>query len=194
MNRKLLIGLAVAVAVLVAGLYAASPFWAMNRLRAAIEAGDRDRLEELVDFPSVRENLKADLNAAMMARIRNAPDLRDNPFAGLGMVLVPAIVDRLVDAMITPAGLAQLSEGESPTPGGQRSESAKAPESKPAERKEEPKLAYGYRDLNRFQVVQTVDRGELTWVFRRRGLFSWQLVRLELPKALLDEPVRAPAS
>jgi hypothetical protein len=189
MNRKVWIGLGAAVAAVLVAWYAASPFMAMSALQKAARARDRDRLEELVDFPSVRENLKADFTAGLMKKAENDAATRDNPFAGLAAMLVPALVDRVVDAAVTPEGIARLQDGKgvATPPGAKPMGKASTPAKPQAKTEDEPKLAYHYSGLNRFKVEQTTDAGPMTWVLARQGLFGWKLVRIELPPKLFDQ-------
>ena len=96
---------AIAVFVLFVGAYLASPYLAVHHFRSVAKSGDASQLEQAVDFPRVRESLKGQFNAAMAARAGSDPALKDNPFAGLAMMMGPAIVDRMVDALVTPDGV-----------------------------------------------------------------------------------------
>ena len=40
--------------------------------------------------------------------MQNDPDMRNNPFAGLGMMVMPAIIAKMVDAFVTPEGISAL--------------------------------------------------------------------------------------
>lgn len=187
MNRRVWIGLAAAVVALLVGWYAASPYLAMGALQEAARTGDRDKLEELVDFPRVRESLKADFSAAMMKKAQDDASMRDNPFAGLAMMLVPALVDRVVDAAVSPEGIARMQQGKGvPTPPGAKPMGEAKP--KPAPRTgDKPKLTAHYAGLNRFKVDQPTDSGPMTWVFARQGLFGWKLIRIELPPRIFEQ-------
>jgi hypothetical protein len=116
-----LIGLLIALVVLCAAAavayYFASPLLALDGLRSAAKSGDRDRLAQLVDFPVLRENLKSELSAKMLKVVRDDPDMRDNPYAGLGAVFAPIVVDKLVDAYVTPDTISAMVEsGKAPAP------------------------------------------------------------------------------
>ncbi|MDQ0465596.1 hypothetical protein QO010_003385 [Caulobacter ginsengisoli] len=182
MTRRVWIGLAAAALALLVGWYVASPYMAMGALQKAAKAGDRDRLEQLVDFPRVRESLKADFNTAFMAKAQSDPEMKDNPFAGLAAMFVPVLVDKLVDAAVSPQGIARMAAGEGVAPPEAPGETPK-PATRPQDK---PKLAYHYASLNRFRVVQPTDSGPLTWVLARKGLFSWQLIRIELPPKIFE--------
>ncbi|MEP9400281.1 DUF2939 domain-containing protein [Sphingomonas sp. VNH70] len=180
------IGVAIAIVVLAFGAaYFASPFWAAHRFRAAAVAGDTDGLEATVDFPAVRESLKAQLNVALTEKLRNDPEMRNNPFAGLGMMLLPTIVDRAVGGFVTPDGIAAIARNG-------RLERRGASGDTPA--RADIDYDYAYRGTDRFAVTVTAKnsgpgRGP-TFVFERRGLFGWKLVRMEVPpEALSDRAV-----
>ncbi len=114
--RKLAAALA-CLAVLAAAYYA-YPFWIASKLAHAVAVRDRDALEAYVDFPRVREGLKADLNAQLLAGA-----LADNthPGAALGgaiaTLLGPKVVETMVDALVTPAGLVTALAGQAAVTG-----------------------------------------------------------------------------
>lgn len=183
--KKYLVLTACALGVLLAW-YLASPFLAVQNLRSAAMKGDVDRLERLVDFPQVRESLKGQLNAQAMKAMQDDPELAGNPFAGLAMVMVPAIVERALDAYVTPDGLAAIMKGDG-------SSKAKAVEASPpaskAARSGEPDWSYGYKDLNTFQIAtveESTPDGSTAFTMRREGMFRWRLTRIRVPEGLFD--------
>lgn len=101
----------VGVGLLVVGVaYFLSPLLSLRSLATAMRAGDAHELEKRVDFSSVRAGLKDQLKAAMLANMAKDDRLKDNPFAGLAVAFGPAMVDSVVDASVTPAGIARLIE------------------------------------------------------------------------------------
>ena len=94
-----LLGLAVLYFVL-------SPFLTVYQIRSAAEQRDGGALAEQIDFPSVRQDLKDQLNVALGRSM--AEEMEDNPFAVLGGLLGGVIIDKMVDAYVTPAGITQL--------------------------------------------------------------------------------------
>ncbi|WP_117237279.1 DUF2939 domain-containing protein [Thermus sediminis] len=98
------------VVALGAGYLVVSPFLTLRNLVAAVERQDAQALERYVDFPRVREGLKADLNAKILQDLRQQQD----PFAALGTLLAAGLVNALVDALLTPEGLAALGTGQEP--------------------------------------------------------------------------------
>ena len=94
MDRKLIwIGAAAAVAL--GGAYLASPLLALKSLQGAIGSGDAKKLETLVDFPEVRENLKTQVTAMMAAKPGEDPKMA--AFASM-------LIGGLVETMVTPDG------------------------------------------------------------------------------------------
>jgi hypothetical protein len=192
MKTKLWGGIAVVVIVLAAAWWLLSPFQAFAALAEAGRVGDRDKLEQTVDFPAVREGLKDQLNARLVTAIGRDKALSDGPFGALGALLGPTVVDQVVDAAVTPDGVAAIiRSGKAPlsdvTPG----KAALPPpaETAPPAAAEAPppkkKTRFAYTDLNHVRATTystDADQTPLTWVLERRGL-GWKLVRIELPPA-----------
>src|SRR5262249_46729460 len=101
---------------IVIGVYfALSPYLALRGLRSALLSGDSVVLEDRIDFPRLRENLKAQLNVAMLKNTNS--ELSDNPFSALALGLASKLVDAMVDSFVTPVGIASLARGERPNTG-----------------------------------------------------------------------------
>ncbi|WP_262423303.1 DUF2939 domain-containing protein [Brevundimonas denitrificans] len=84
MSRRVLTRL---IAILIGAFlvaWFASPVFAVRSLINAARTGDEARLERLVDFPAVRDDLKAQLNAQLVRRVREDPELRDVPCPAWG--------------------------------------------------------------------------------------------------------------
>ncbi|RZJ16833.1 MAG: DUF2939 domain-containing protein [Brevundimonas sp.] len=166
-------------ALAVAALWAAAPVFAAQSLVRAARAGDQTDLRRLVDFPAFRQSLKDELNAHLVAQMREKTG--DSALSGLGMLLAPTVVSGAVDALITPQAIsAMVRTGEAPTPS-----TVLKDEPSGADRSE-VKLGYGYRDLNTFAVTLTrADRpGEpVVLLMERRGVVDWKLAGIDLPEA-----------
>ena len=154
----------------------ASPYLALSGLKDAINSGDTAELEDRVDFEALRESLKAELNATVMAEA--ASGLQDNPFGSLAIGLATKLVDGIVDSTVTPSGLARLATGATPAP-------PDTPSERPTEKSENTRELFPdarvERDtFSRFSVWVPSDQGESRFVFRRTGL-TWRLTGIELP-------------
>lgn len=101
-GKWLLIALALAVL-----LYGISPYYAFWRFTVALRTGDRNQLERMVDFGSLRKSLKEQLRAKI-APPRREPGDRKNEgiFGSLSAGFGPRLIDTLVEAYVTPEGLA----------------------------------------------------------------------------------------
>ena len=179
MSRKLITGLAVTAIVVVAAAWAAAPVLAGQALIRAAKAGDARRLEELVDFPALRDSLKDELNDEVAARIRRDPRVADSGLGGIGMMLAPMILSGAVDTVVTPEVLAQMvATAEAPDP-----TKPSPPEPGDEADKDDIHQAWGYRDLNHFAVTLT-DRDHpdhhLALILERRGVFTWKLAAVDL--------------
>ena len=153
----------------------ASPYVSLSGLGTAIENADAADLEERVDFPALREALKAESKARVMED--SAKRLSGNPFAALAVGLASNLVDSIVDAAVTPSGLARLASGDA-TP---RQNDSRKPR---ARNKADPfsDARIDRESMSRFSVWVPVNdsSGEIRFVFRRRGL-SWVLTSIEIP-------------
>jgi hypothetical protein len=164
----------VTLAVFAVLIYA-SPHWQLYRMRAAVEARDADALARHVDFPRLRDSVKV----AIMGRLGADGMLaasRSNPFAAFGKAMALAVIDPVVDAAVSPAGVvAMLDAGDirvRPMP----EEQAPASGEQPRE-----KLNYdlSYRSWNQV-VVERADGGGVRFVLDRSGVWTWRLVAVEL--------------
>ena len=97
--------------VVVAALYLVSPYYSFWRFTAALKTGDQQRFEKMVDLRAVRESLKKQLRAKL-AEGKPAKDATEpkgeNALFALSEQFAPRLIDTLVDAYVTPAGLAAL--------------------------------------------------------------------------------------
>ena len=186
MDRKW-IALCVIVVLTAAGGYLGSPYWAVHRFKEAAISANVDKLDAAVDFPAVRESLKSQMSAAMMREMNDDPAMKNNPFAGLGMVMMPAIIDKMVDTFVTPDGMAALVRGSKPVDA-KKTVSAADPD---------VDYSYEYVSLDRFRVKlfnrKSKEKGP-SLVFERRGFISWKLIRVEIPDDFLKGQRQAAAA
>lgn len=173
-----LIGAAIAVAV---SLYIASPWMVLHSIRSAAVSGDHRTISDHVDYAALRESVRGQITQLMMASMDD-PKLKDNPFAGLGAALAMSMVGPMVDAMVTPQALAQAMTTGALRPARQGGTVREATEAE--RRRYETAVTNSYDGLSRFIVsYQDLSEpdGKLEMVMRRRGLFDWQIVEIDLP-------------
>jgi Protein of unknown function (DUF2939) len=187
MNRVLGI-LIVAVLLVALAAYAASPVYAFKQLKDAAAADDRDRLEALIDFPAVRENLKSQVDSAAVKLAREGSGV-GHPIAMIIGRLGAAIGDRAVDQVVTPQGVAEMvtmgraahggykdkAKGDDKNSGGAANGAAANPPS--------TVVHYAYLTLDRFRVsIAPSDHPDeqIALLMDRHGLFSWRVEQIEL--------------
>lgn len=101
------------VIIALLALYIVSPYYSFWRFTQALKAGDQQRFEKMVDFRSVRESLKKQLRAKLAeSRAKDGKAAEqpkaEQPLLALSEQFAPRLIDTLVDAYVTPAGLAAL--------------------------------------------------------------------------------------
>ncbi len=146
-----------------------SPYVAYRNLTRAADRGDVEALNELVDFPALRTSFKENLKTAVAREISADAD---NPLAAMGGALAGMLTSRVVDAAVTPAGIAALTRGNNPAEGGDGADEANAElQNESVERDRR------YEGWNRF-AVRYVDRqngGEQYALILRRDGLGWKL-------------------
>ncbi len=90
---------------IVAGLiaYMVSPYVAVMRLQSAMESGDTQTLERMVDWRSVRDGLKSDINAGIIGLA--STQLGANTLPPFGSGFMSGIADTTIDREVTPQNL-----------------------------------------------------------------------------------------
>lgn len=177
--KKIILAAAIAVIALGAVTYA-SPYYTLHQMKTALAARDAAELAEHVDFPALRENIKQQINGAMADGIQ-ATAGADNPFAAMGQAFVSSMANKMVDAMVSPAGVVALVN-KSVVSSDEKVSSEAAPG-----QKTDSKALYtaAYAGWDSF-VIRPADRQEEGGglVLRRHGLWSWKLSAIELSQAM----------
>lgn len=175
----------VTIAVLVLGVaviavYFASPYWTLYQIRSAAAAGEGDRVAAYVDFPAVRSSVKSQLALAMTKRMESKG--KDNALAPLGQAFALRMMDGLVDAMVSPEGVAgMIRSGKPPRP---TLDAKAATVTASTVERREPKVRRGYEGLDTFHaalVDPETNENTLTAVLSRQGAFSWKLTAVRIP-------------
>nr|CUV58303.1 conserved exported protein of unknown function [Ralstonia solanacearum] len=180
MNNKAIAAVLVAAAATVSSY--ASPYWTIYQMSSAMQARDADKFSRYVDYPALRESLKAQFMALMQSKMQT-PEMKDNPFAGLGQMLGLAMVNTVVDTMVSPSGVMSMMAGQKPPAAPTTSTSATPPaDEKPAAPKDSLKYDVSYRTWDLVEASALKDNGDkITIVLRRDGLWSWKWISITLP-------------
>jgi hypothetical protein len=164
-------------AIAAAGLlttYLASPWVATYNLTQAALNGDTRKIEQLVDFPRVRETLKIQLNKKLVEEMESNPEMANNPFSGLGLAMGQAAINQGLETYVTASNVTETIR-------------ASADENGKVTPNEGIGYSYAYKDLDNFEVVVTKAEEpgeELTLSFERSGFWDWQMVRVSHPDIL----------
>ena len=169
------VGYLVSVVCVLLGVYAvAAPYIVVYQIRDAVLAHDVGDLSEHVDFVSLRQSFKDQLDV-MLAKQTRSEHLSDDGVAVLGTALAGVLIDKVVDLYVTPAALSSMLEGDIPLPSAPGTRST-APIRQP--------FAYSsmsYSSFGKFVVRSNNDNGdEVSFIFRRRGV-DWKLCEILLP-------------
>ncbi|RAI35884.1 DUF2939 domain-containing protein [Rhodoplanes serenus] len=178
-------------------LWIAWPYYVAYELARAVEAGDPVTIERRVDWTTLRQGLREELNTMFLAHLaKNARGESDALGQGIAALVGPALIDRAVDAYANPKAIAALVErgravalDQSATASDSLS-AAGAPEPRKIDLKN---VRYAFFTGNPFTFkIEVVPQGEgvtspAILLFKWSG--DWQLVRLFLPTVADPEEV-----
>jgi hypothetical protein len=164
----------VIVAVLLVGWGIASPYVVSQQMKSAAEARDGEVLSEHIEFPTLRQNVKDQLNAAMAKEMIN--EVESNPFAAMGAAFGSMMVEGMVDAFVTPASITEMIKGEAAKETRKQSSSE---DTEPRKAFKDAKLSY--KSWDKFTIAIPAEDGAVTsFVLQRRGL-GWKLTNIVIP-------------
>lgn len=145
--------------------YFESPAWTLKGMNDAAQSHDADALNAYIDYPALRESLKAELMTRMTAEAQKDR----SGFGALGMVVGSAMMGPMIDGLVSPSGMraALLANREEST----------APAASALHVPKEPVIVR--RNFSEF-LVTAKNRPNSGLVFKRHGL-SWMLGGVELP-------------
>lgn len=190
MQRKQAIyGIAITTIAAVVGVwFYFTPYIAANNMRKAAEAGDSAILSSYINFPSLKESLKANFNAMFATEVVKNKD--GNPFEALGAALAAALINPMIDALVTPESLAMMMQGNKPN----FEKGAPKTERKPGGTSD-TEMTMSYESFDRF-AVSVKKKGDMddpvTFVLHREGLVAWKLASLRLPTQKTKETQATP--
>ena len=159
--------------------YIVWPYISVWKLYGAIRAENPEAISDRIDFPSLRISLKEQMNAFVMKEMVNDKNMDDNPFAGLAAVFLPKMVESMVEAYVTPAGITQMFESGA-FKAGKPSEGQKTSSEPASERLKKIKFAF-FSNPAKF-VIKTED---VDFVLRLRD-WTWKLTEVRLAQAAMQ--------
>ena len=163
--------LAAAALIIAAGVtwYLASPGWTLHQMKAAADANDPDALNSYIDYPALREDLKAEIMGEMMAEANK----HKSGFGGLGLAIGTAMIGPVIDGLVTPAGMRAAFMAKR-----DQAQIKAAPKAASALHvPDDPVIVR--RGFSEF-LVASKQQPKSGLVFKRHGL-SWKLSGVDLP-------------
>ena len=152
--------------------YLASPYYSLWRFGETLRANDMNALAARVDFPEVRDSLKKQVRDHFFGVLDQK---KNDPIAQLFTSAQPSVLDRLIDAYITPDGLAMIISNPAPIKNASSFASLAA---SPGERKE---IEWSKAQRAFFTSPRdfAADHEGITLRFRFNG-FGWKLREIDL--------------
>ena len=174
MKTKIVIAASLAC-VAVAGLLYASPYLALHRIAQAVERKDAEAVSAHVDFPALRESIKAQMQAKVQAQLPQSGAPND-PFSSLGQALAMGVVHQVTEALVSPAGvMLMLERGKPGKPSDVAAAGLGVNTQGNAQRKN---YAVRYQNWSTVFVHSEGESGG--FVFQRDGLIGWKLVAIQM--------------
>lgn len=163
-----------------------APHLTVHAMRKAAERGDAEALSSHVDFPALRESVRAQFAARVSDRFGGG-----GAWSRLGADVATTLASPAIDAMVSPQALALIFAGrdmrdryaepsDAPPPAADRGDTQGGVDTR------HWRLSMGYDDLSTFSVKVDAGGGEAApsrLVFKRRYLLWWKLSGIELAPA-----------
>lgn len=178
--KKWLVSIIVAAVFVTAAWWYFSPYLVMLSMRSEIEARDAEAFSAHVDYPSVRESLKAQL-AARVSGQASDPDKRISDAESLGKALGRALIAPMVDALVRPEVVMRamdqgvLEPRGNPGPKGRNDGPDAGRKAWKVEREGTDRVVVARED------PEQNGKRMVAVVFDRRGFADWRLTELRLP-------------
>ena len=163
----------------------ASPYLVLNNIKNAAEQGDADKLSGYIDFPSVKQSMKDQVKAVMVKELASIKE--QDGFEALGTMLGAAMIDPLIDGLVTPDGVALMLQGQKLD----FDLNNDTPEDKPKAKNEDIDYKAGYLSFNRFkvQIIDANDPNESIDVIMHRDWLSWKVTRINFSLDSKDKKI-----
>ncbi|WHP04734.1 MULTISPECIES: DUF2939 domain-containing protein [Acinetobacter] len=185
MSKKLQVSIVVIILLVFVYVYA-SPYLVIYQIRQALKHEDSTALASYVDFPSVRQGIKDQLNTELVKKFPEHAQASEGGFAAFGALLASSMVDKMVDVMVSPQGVAMLLQGKKlkeSLPFQAQPEQSEQQQTQAGEQAKE-KLSYHgkYQSFNRFtvEIRHPQKQPPINVILQRQGL-SWKVTQIVLP-------------
>jgi hypothetical protein len=175
MNKKITWSI-IGLLLIVLGYVYATPYLVLNKMKNAAQAGDSAKLSEYIDYSSVRQNLKDQINSHMLQELGIDEQSR---LANLGQKLASTLLDKMVDSMVTPEGMTMVLQGR----GLKEVYQAKVTqETAEVKQQHKPQYKAGYTSWQNFEVqIQAPEYSKVVKINMVRDGLSWKVNKVGIP-------------
>ncbi|MBH1969714.1 DUF2939 domain-containing protein [Moraxellaceae bacterium AER2_44_116] len=172
------------VLALIGGGFYATPYITLHNMQQAAQANDAAVLNQLIDYPAVKQSLKLSMNSEMSkALLKNKTDSGMNAFATM---FASAFVNPMIDIIVTPENMAIMLQANMPKALDTNDKSTPNQSEQPLALDRTDVISHKfYQDFNHFVVtLAKADQPDLafTFTFERNGLINWTLKGLAIPQ------------
>jgi len=171
---KFITAIVVVIAVGGVGLWVyTQPHRAVSSLQDAVDEQDAEELREIVDFASVRQSLKDQMNAKLVVEPK-----KQGLLGMLGNMFIGAVGERAIDAVATPEGFVRMLRDDPDAP----AVADATADAKEAKGDLFVDAQMGYEASDKFVVAVPHEDGDgvTRVVFRRRGWSTWRVTDIRL--------------
>jgi hypothetical protein len=156
-----------------------TPYLAARSLHNAVDARDAPHISDHVNFPALRQSVKASL----LSKITGEAAAKSGDVSVLlGSAFANVLISPMVDTMVSPEGLAKLLNGDG-KPQPVKAETEQSQHAGKEDADKDVQRSMGYETMDRFVVSfkKPSESQSIALVFTREGAFSWKLSGIRLP-------------
>ena len=180
MSKKLQVSI-IAIVLLIFTFVYTSPYLAIYQIRQALKNEDSAALAAYVDFPSVRQGIKDQLNTELVKKFPEHAQASEGGFAAFGALLASS----MVDVMVSLQGIAMLLQGKKlkeSLPFQAQPEQSEQQTQAGEQAKEKLSYRGKYQSFNRFtvEIHHPQKQPPINVILQRQGL-SWKVTQIVLP-------------
>lgn len=162
----------------IVGYFFASPYIALNNIKNAVQADNSKAISAYIDYPSVRESVKEQVNKQMATKARNTA----GKVGAFGALLASNLVNNVVDSYVTPDSMHMLFKGKTLFKNADNNQAEQKASNTEKDNENDVEYDLGYTSLNRFKVAigKKGFDSKIIMIMHRDG-FSWKIKEITLP-------------
>jgi multisubunit Na+/H+ antiporter MnhG subunit len=185
------------IIVIVIALVYASPYITLYNLKNAADKNDTYKLETYIDFQTIKADFKTKMRSIISGGLEysaNENNDKSNTIGELGLLVANALVEPLVNKLVSPEIVAAVLRGEKPQngindeivdPANSNSEIQLTTNIQTDEKKKRKvKIIPSYQSISTFKIrvadLSDTD-SEVILLMKRDGVFSWKVYKAIIP-------------